>query len=528
LDAGHFEMIRCAPPQFVSSLVAKWFMILLPTSLIPLRVRTVALMLVALCVACAVVRPLAAQTADAFGDSGADPVKLFDQGQNAHARGDSLTEPREKVQNYERALEYYDEAIKVRPEFPEAQFQRGNVLAVLGRAAEAESSFRRAIELRKSWSLPYSALGALLARLNRDKEAEPPLREAIRLDPHDLLATRVLANVRLSANDPAEALQLATRVTADSDAGAAIWLVRALAERGIGDNLAALNSLNHVLKLEPQNFDALIVRAAIRTADHDSALEDLKAAELLALHDKDRMSRLIAAYEGAGRHDEATRIAKAAGLAEPASANPGNVIGTEEEIKLANSDDPLQAREALEKLLKKNPDNATLLARLGASYRTVDPTRSLVFYRRALELEPANAEFATGYSSALVRARRFADAVVVLRKVLLAAPNNYAAHANLATALYELKQFSEALIEYEWLLQSKPDLTVAYYFIATAHDNLGEYEQALAAYDMFLAHADEKTNQLEIEKVKLRLPSLQRQIKLGEGPKKKPGKSGKP
>ena len=91
--------------------------------------------------------------------------------------------------------------------------------------------------------------------------------------------------------------------------------------------------------------------------------------------------------------------------------NSGNVIGTEEEIKLANSDDLDQAREALEKLLKKNPNNAKLLARLGASYRTSDPNRSLDFYRRAMELEPANADFATGYSSALVRARRFAEAV---------------------------------------------------------------------------------------------------------------------
>jgi hypothetical protein len=62
---------------------------------------------------------------------------------------------------------------------------------------------------------------------------------------------------------------------------------------------------------------------------------------------------------------------------------------------------------------------------------------------------------------------------------------------------------------------------VAHYFIATAHDYLGEYEQALAAYESFLASADSKTNQLEIDKVKLRLPSLRRQIQLGQGVKRK-------
>jgi tetratricopeptide (TPR) repeat protein len=124
----------------------------------------------------------------------------------------------------------------------------------------------------------------------------------------------------------------------------------------------------------------------------------------------------------------------------------------------------------------------------------------------------------------LVQARRFPEAVVILRRVIKLAPDHYTAHANLATALYRLKSYRDALAEYQWLLKSKPDLTVAHYFIATAHDYLGEYEDALAAYEVFLAGADVKTNELEIEKVKIRLPSLRRQIQLGQGVKRKPSK----
>jgi len=86
--------------------------------------------------------------------------------------------------------------------------------------------------------------------------------------------------------------------------------------------------------------------------------------------------------------------------------------------------------------------------------------------------------------------------------------------------LYESKRYSEAIPEYEWILSAKPDIAVAHYFIATSHDYLGEYPEALASYEKFLATADTKTNQLEIDKVKLRLPSLRRQIQLGEGAKK--------
>lgn len=480
-----------------------------------------AFFIVALLIICGFSSRTFAQTEDAFGEA-ADPVRLFERGQNAHGRGDLV-----------KALEFYEEAIKVRPEFPEAEFQRANVLVAVGRSAEAESGFRRAIELKKDWSLPYSALGTLLVGLNRDSEAESFLREAIKLDAHSNLALRMLADIRLRTGDAKEALKLTQLATTDKEAPIATWFLRALAERMTNDKPAALASLDHVLEIEPLNLSALMERAEIRIAigEKERAIDDLKTAEKLIKVDKASSSRLAAAYELADRPEEAQRIAQSAGLikTQPSSSDGAiKVLGTPEEIEAANSPDLTVARKALETLLGKNPGNAMLMARLGASYRTVDPTRSLDFYRRALEIEPHNLDYATGYSSALVRARRFADAVGVLRKVISAAPENYAAHANLATALLELKQYPKALEEYEWLLKAKPDLTVTHYFIATTHDYLGEYEEALAAYEIFLARADPKTNQLEIEKVNLRLPSLRRQIKLGQGVKRKPEQTRKP
>lgn len=458
-----------------------------------------------------------AQTEDAFGD-GADPVKLFERGQTAHARGDLL-----------KALEFYEEAIKVRPEFAEAEFQKGNALVGLGRLVDAESSFRRAIQLKNDWSLPYSVLGALMVRLNRDLDAEVVLRQALKLDEQSNLALRMMADIRLRAGDAKGALELARRATGDKDAPASTWLLRALAERATGDNPGALLSLDRVLGEDASNLSALLERAEIRIAsgDNERAIEDLKVAEPLIKGEKASSSRLAADYVLAGRADDAHRVAEAAGLNRPAADSARSalkVLGTPEEIEAANSDDPVTARKALETLLGKNPDNALLLARLGAAYRTADPNRSINYYQRAAAMEPANPDYAAGYSSALVQARRFAEAAAILRRVIAASPNHYVAHANLATALYQLKQFAQAADEYEWLLKARPDLTVAYYFIATAHDNLGEYKPALVAYESFLSRADPKTNQMEIEKVKLRLPSLRRQIQLGQGVKRKAGR----
>lgn len=439
-----------------------------------------------------------------------DPVRLFERGQAAHARGE-----------FARALELYEEAIKVRPEFPEAEFQRGTILVSLNRLTEAEPAFRRAIELRKKWSLPYTSLGVLLTRMDRDVEATQILQQALLLDKNDSLALRLLASLQLRAGNSAEALRLAQNAT-NTDAPAAAWLVRAQAERATGDKVAAKTSLARALEVEPENVAVLVESAdlAMSQNEFDQAIENLKAAERISKGDKLIAERLAQAHERAGRPEEAHRVAEAAGILTEDPSKP-RVIGTAEEIAGANSDDPATSRRALEKLIEKNPRNAMLFARLGASYRTDDPNRALEFYHRASELQPENPDYATGYASALLRSRRFADAAKILRQVVKVFPDNYTAHANLATALYEQKRYAEALPEYQWLLQAKPDAIVAHYFIATSHDYLREYPEALASYEIFLARADGQTNQLEIEKVKLRLPLLRRQVKMGEGVKRK-------
>jgi tetratricopeptide (TPR) repeat protein len=456
--------------------------------------------------------PTYAQTDD-FGD--ADPIRLFERGQAAHARGE-----------FEKALEFYEQAIKVRPEFPEAEFQRGNALVSLSRLDEADAAFRRAISLKKNWSLPYSTLGALLMRRERDVEASAFFRQALTVDPQDNVALRLLSELRLRAGDAKESLELATRATQNPEAPTSAWVGLAIAQRANGNKDAARKTLDKLLADSPDNLAALLERSDLSIDEkvYDSAIADLKTAAKLRPGDKVVLSRLAFAYQQAGRSDEAATVAKEAGIEVQQSIGDDKVrvIGAPEEIEAANSDDQKTSRKAIEKLIEKNPRNAMLVARLGASYRVDDPAKSLELYRRASELAPTVPEYAVGYAAALVQGRRFGEASGILRQVLKNNPTNYSAHANLATALYELKQYAQAVSEFEWVVTTKPEVIVAHYFIATSHDYLGEYPEALASYQKFLASADARTNQLEIEKVKLRLPTLQRQIQLGEGVKKKP------
>lgn len=453
---------------------------------------------------------------DDFGDDAADPVQLFKRAQDAHARGE-----------LEQALSLYDAAIKVRPEFPEAFFQRGHALVSLGRYPEAEKSFQRSMELRADWALPQAALGALMLRENRFEEAEKYLERALALDGDNAIALIALADLRLrtKAQSPVleNLLKRLERATTGADATAALWVARASIERALGKTEAARASLNNALLLDSKNAGALMERAELSAAagEFDKAIED--AGRVRQLAPQSLNTALFMAHTLA----RAGRVADALKVLDELDADKKSLPEVVEmrQALTAASVPETEDRAALEKLLEQQPRNAPLLARLCLLYRADDPARALSYCRRALEIEPKNADYATGYGAALVRARRFDEAAQLLRQVIMRSPDNYPAHTNLATALYELKRYQESIVEYDWIIRSKPDLAVAYFFIATAHDQLGEYPQALAAYEKFLALADPKTNQLEIDKVNLRLPSLRNQIKRGEGVKNRDRKS---
>ncbi len=463
------------------------------------RTRFFTCILLALCCLCGA-SGLRAQAVDSMDEVADDPGQLFQRAQAAQARN-----------QLDRALALYDEALKLRPEYPEAEYQKGVALTGLNRLPEAERALRRAAELRTEWALPQTALGLLFTQQKRDKEAEPFLRRALELDPEDQTTLIAYAQLWLRAGDKAAALALYKRATSDESGEADTWAARGTLERLVGDDKAALISLRHALLLDPKNIIAREERAELSATANDYA----RAAEdLQFLIAEQKQSPRVTLWQQRLTELRALATRQAAGLPDNGPTTTAAVPAAT--VDAANNADPAVARPALRALLQTDPKNAVAHARLCAIDRANDPANALAHCRTALELDPRNADYATGYAAALVQARRFADAVPVLRQVLALAPDTYAAHANLATALDELKQYDAALVEYQWVNRAKPELAVVYFFIGRDLDLIGEFAPALAAYEIFLARADAQENKVEIERVNLRLPSLRNQIAHGE------------
>lgn len=441
-----------------------------------------------------------------------DPIKLFELGQDAHARGE-----------LERAIELYGQAIELRPEFPEAEYQRASALVSLGRYPEAEKSLRRAIELRPEWALPLALLGDIMVGQDRFADAELYLAKALKLEPNNFDALIALAELRLvtkaSREVLAQLLDQLRRATSQPNAPAGVWRARASVERMLGDKDAALSSYIHASDIDPRNSATFMERAEILASkgEIENAIESAKKAQRIAPSSIQVATGLARLYLQAGNCADASRTLDEL---DAVTKRPNETASLRGVIALecATGD---KERSALEAALTKEPRNPEILARLCQIHRKDDPARAIEYCRRALEIRPRDVNYGTSYAAALVQARRFLDAVTVLRRVLEVAPDKFVAHANLAIALFELKRFPEALIEYKWIRETKPETTAAYFFIAVIHDKMGEYQEALSGYQDFLARADAELFKLEIDKVNLRLPALRNQIKHGHGAKKK-------
>lgn len=432
------------------------------------------------------------------GDAQAAAVAKFNQGQDAHEKGD-----------FQTALKFYDEAIKLAPEFPEVEFQRGNIFISLNKPEDAEKAFRRAIELREDWTLPMASLGNLLIDKNKFAEAETILVKSIELDANNFPAFVALTELRLKAKAAPpilkELLSKLKILTSKANPTASIWAARGALEFALNDKASAVKSLANALVIEPKNSFTLQTRTEISLSegDNDKALDDAKSLVRNSPDSINAKVTLARVHAEGGNQAEALNI-----LAGLDSKNP-NVSTLRNSITASSS---VNAAE-LEKQLETNPKNAAILGRLCILLRVKNPPKALDYCRRASEAEPNNINHAVGFGAALVQAKQYENAVTIFRRVLQITPDNLTARANLATALFQLKRYTEAIFEYQWLADKQPNLPITYYFLAISHDNLEQYIDAQANYQQFLKIADSIENKLEIEKVNLRLPSLQKLAK---------------
>ena len=160
-----------------------------------------------------------------------------------------LGRPQEAIAHHERAL-------KLQPNFAEAHNNLGFALATLGRTAEAMGHFSEALRQKPNLPVAHFNFGLALANSGRTTEAIAQFTEAVRLKP-DYPEAEVNLGIGLAlTNRVAEALphiERALELNPDYADGHATY-ARVLASLGRLDE--ALSHYGRALELNPANADA--------------------------------------------------------------------------------------------------------------------------------------------------------------------------------------------------------------------------------------------------------------------------------
>lgn len=437
-------------------------------------------------------------------DKSQQAIEFFNQGQDAHEKGDLPA-----------ALSLYEKAIAAFPEFPEAELQRGNALLALKRPDDAEKAFRKALELREDWTLAMSNLGSLLVERGKYDEAEALLTKALESDDMNQAAIAAMADLRLRTNADEKVLKaLLVKLSSFSDnvrPTISVLSAKAAIELRLKETVAAKTTARRVIDADPKNVSANMILAEVALMERDANLGEtyVKAAEAAGSVTNETKRLRAVALTMKGKKTEALALLES--IEGPSEAVRSMIA----DIK----DGDVADLTGLEAKIQRTPDDVNALTKLCHGLRLSNPLKAAEYCQRASALEPNELSHAIGFGAALVQAKQFDQAILLFRKLLTIAPENATIRANLATALFQLKRYAEAKAEFRWLTEKQPDSPTAFYFLGIVYDQLGEYMDALATYQQFLRVADAEKDKLDIEKVNLRMPAVQRLAKERKGRK---------
>lgn len=178
------------------------------------------------------------------------------------------------------ALELYDELVKEFPDSPKLFNERGVCLHQAGRRPEAESSYRKAVELDKNYALAWNNLGVLQGHGDAGDDAMEAFHQALRCRRDLVTANLNLGLLLLQRRRLQLALEAYRQVLADFPRNAVAWNGVGLVLTELKRFADARNAFVRAVESDPENASAHynLSFTLSQLGDFDGALRATKRA----------------------------------------------------------------------------------------------------------------------------------------------------------------------------------------------------------------------------------------------------------
>ena len=362
----------------------------------------------------------------------------------------------------EQGVVALENALRMRPDYPEALNSLGNALAELGRHDDAVAAYERAIALRPRYADACNNLGTLLSRQGRPEEA-------------------------LARYDAALAAAPGHR---DAQAN------RASVLRDLGRLDEACASLRRAIDADPTRADLLsnLGSLLLQLGRPDEAREAYRSASALRPDHAPTRFGLGNALADLGSLDDALASHDRAVALDPDYAqawlNRGNLLRRQARLE--------EGRESYERALRAKPDYLEAWLNLGNVLGELQRhDEALAAYDRAIALRPDFARAHFDRANRLLALSRLEEALESFGQAIAAEGDGFVdALLNQGWVLTRLGRHEEALRSYERAIAAHPELDRAQLARGNALSRLGRDEDAAEAYDQANGRGDNKSDVL--------------------------------
>ncbi len=349
----------------------------------------------------------------------------------------------------------FENAVRLRPNSPEARTNLATNLVRLGKLEEAEQHLKRAVELEPRNFDANHNLGELYVRLGKMAEAVPRLQAAQRIQPsydngYDLSRALLMTGQFNDARQQVRSL-LQVKETAE------LHNLLGEVEEKDGKFVTAANEFEIAAHQEPSEsnlFDWGSELLLHRTLDPAVAVFQ-KASEQYPTSPRIAIGLGIALYSR-GNYDEAVKS-----LIRAVDLNPSDPRGYDFLSKAYNSS-PAQADDVIQR------------------------------FRRAWDLRPTDARAAYYYAISLWKGHRSQDPNLdphqiedLLQKALALDPNFAEAHLQRGNLYADQDKFAAAIPEYLRALELDPNLADVYYRLGQAYVRTGKKDLAQPQFEIY-------------------------------------------
>jgi tetratricopeptide (TPR) repeat protein len=335
-----------------------------------------------------------------------------------YQRGETLVE----LKRYKDALNAYNRAVELRPEYAEAWKGQGNTLLELKQYEDALNAYDKAIQIQPNYFEAWNGRGKTLARLQRHEEAINAFDAALKIQPNHLEAWNERGNVQIKLQHYSEAIASFDKAVKLQPKYSSAWEKRGLAFHNLRQYEEAVKSYDKALEYKPDASESWYRRG--------NALINLQKYR-----------------EAADSYEKAVQF-------QPnfyqAWYSRGSTLNNLRQFK--------EAVAAFDEVVRLKPDNyESWYGRGWALHQMQRYEEAVNSYDKAVKLQRNSHQAWYNLGNVLYNLKQYQEAIASYNRAVEIKPGYYEAWYSRGNALVNLKRYKESIESYEKAVQYKPD-----------------------------------------------------------------------